>query len=1167
MAETPDDLNRDEQACLRSLSFDTMNAREMNIEPATEHTGNWLLESNNFQTWVRRERLKQHRGFFWIQGNPGSGKSTLMKNAYLHVKATSTDKSSIIAAFFFNARGTSEEKSPMGLFRTLTHTLCQYSRAFRALVVSAYVEKSRKIRTGWEWQFGEIKTLLKAIVKSSVLGQRNLVLFVDALDECDLAGARSVILFFQELASFAVSEDTKFSICLSSRYYPQFTIQNCFRARVEIENKGDISTYIHSKLPLVHAINDNVHHWDKLKKEILQNANGTFLWVVLVVQELLQDVGATPGELRKAVHKIPTQLEGFYKNQLRSSDPDSRLSTLRLLQCVLYSQRPLSPRELRFALGIGCGACSSYAEWSQSSEYVHDQQMEKRIREHSKGLVEIRTLQSERRESVNGYVPVQASEVQFIHETVREFLDADGLRYLGQRGPYNQKAEGHEFLKGLCMSYLNIREVQIVPVIDCSLYTDSGVQRRMPTLLQDHPLLDYATKNVFEHAAQAEQHGIRQDEFRIHMNCNNQGTFERWSYLFNLFQMYTGMELSDPGGWTTGASYWKSPRPFHYFAQYGLLAPGMAKLEEDPNTEGGPYRYALLAAAANGHTDTVRYLLNMGADPEVSNGEYVTSFHWAAWRGDVDLLSHLLKHPLSIMSLQQRLDIASYVRAQKSRHHEFLELLISEASIPVSAIGESSLLWDDEVDKLVFTYILDKCDRSVFDHEHVWDACWIILGFQDLLDRVGILAITERLEVASSDEHPNFDAEFVEPTVSLMLSEHMKVEPTENLINCISCLENSSQLLRRLAAQSEIPPLTRHQILTILERGSAESVTFLVQNSCHIVSADEMLLAAVENHKHADQVVRVLLAARSFDHIKEDILVASLANWNHANNLIRIFEDQWGSLTFSDRSLMTAIKHCGLEMVKHVLSRHQGSTLIEDLLISRLNEKPYDETFDLLLEQCPSFHARDNFFEKFRPGARVFPFIQALLRHGKILVLTEKIVEALARDHYGCDSLALILNQVSGAEVSDSMILIALKAADSAKLVTFLLDHAPYIIMREEFLVAAASNPYKGSKILEAWHRSGRIRGCPSSPGATGIAPAKRQRISHDPSSRRKQEVGPPHITKKVIEAAATNGSNRQRRLLLSLFQTWGLLTENDRSLFRQPTGSMELDDDIDSSD
>ena len=63
-----------------------------------------------------------HVGFFWIQGNPGTGKSTLMKLLFEVAELNAKDDpSQIMLSFFFLARGTVEEKSTTGLYRSLLH--------------------------------------------------------------------------------------------------------------------------------------------------------------------------------------------------------------------------------------------------------------------------------------------------------------------------------------------------------------------------------------------------------------------------------------------------------------------------------------------------------------------------------------------------------------------------------------------------------------------------------------------------------------------------------------------------------------------------------------------------------------------------------------------------------------------------------------------------------------------------------------------------------------------------------------------------------------------------------------------------------------------------------------------------------------------------------------
>ena len=1057
--------------------------------------------------------------------------------------------------------------------------------------MKTYHRKRGLLNFNWEWQFHELKELLSSVVTASILGQRNLILCVDALDECDLIGAKSVIQFFEHLASSSILEGTKFNVCLSSRYWPQFTIRHCFKTRVELENHGDITSYIQQQLETMQSVANDNNKLAVLKTKLQNKANGSFLWVVLVVQELLtaHDNGATLGEIDRILHRVSPDLWNFYQHQMENTKYDDRLQMLSMLQCVFYSLRPLSPTELRYTLAFGHENFSSYSEWEQSSEHViSNAQMEKRIREKSKGLIEIVELPEE----YNAFKALTERRpiVQFIHQSVRDFLSRDGFESLRRCELPNDAASGHEFIKIACFNYLNTTDIKNVPKIDFRFYSNIGVRRKMPTLSEDHPLLEYAVDHLFPHAALAEGHGIQQDGLRSHLSDNIQGSFERWKYLNDLVHIQRDDRKPshrNPYNRTLDREI-QGPeaRPLHLFAQYGLLPPGLRKLDENPNIRGGLYDYPLLAAAAGGYTDVVRCLLNSGADLQISSPLGETAYHWAAILGHVDVLKLLLEHPLSVITLQQRIDVAKRVQecsVEYGSHntvsarqvHEIQALLISEDYIPVSAIdGIIDIIDDDDYEQLLFTHvepllalILDKCEAEAFRNERLWYYCVAteyvgVSLIQRLLDGVESIDISEDLLVALSHRERCIEREEDADTAAMILLERGNVEITENFVDNLCRLTNSAQLLRQLAAAGmEIPPITWCQTKSALSFGSPESVGWFVQHAPDDASSDKMLHAAVQNPRFGAQVVRVLLGLRSIDTVCEATVIRSLRNKISSFSLLKTFEDRWGTLVFSMDALVTAISECHLYVVKFVLSRCERFSLTESLFITAFTRitamrgTPYHrvgDIVDLLLEYDPAFHVQDRLVAETVAMCHCQEILESYLRHGKALVLTENVVRAAARNlDHGVDALETIFQHNSGAKVSDTMVLEALRSRCGAALITLMLENDPSIAMQEDFLIAAASNPDEGALVLEALHEKDRITLPGSIVRTTRAPPAKRQRLSSDLSpSLRDRGSKSAQITTRVIEAAASNNNKYQRRRLLSLFQTWGVLTEGDRKLF-----------------
>ena len=99
--------------------------------------------------------------------------------------------------------------------------------------------------------------------------------------------------------------------------------------------------------------------------------------------------------------------------------------------------------------------------------------MEKRVRAHSKGLVEFAQLRpdNEQRQNFDDN-PFQDSAwsgkavVQFVHQTVRDFLTAGGFLYLCDTQPPTWIAKGNEFMKTICLNYLRTKELDTILDID-----------------------------------------------------------------------------------------------------------------------------------------------------------------------------------------------------------------------------------------------------------------------------------------------------------------------------------------------------------------------------------------------------------------------------------------------------------------------------------------------------------------------------------------------------------------------------------------------------------------------------------------------------------------------------------------------------------------------------
>ncbi|MCJ1288448.1 hypothetical protein MMC26_007806, partial [Xylographa opegraphella] len=510
-------LNEEQKRILLdSLRFDQIDARQMTIKNAHAKTCKWLLKRSEYLDWLDADRLKEHNGFLWIRGKPGTGKSTLMKFAVTHARKTM--KSKVVTAFFFNARGEAMEKSTVGTYRSLLLQLLEQLPALRCLFDSFGIS-GLSISTNYQWSVESLKMLLERAVK--LLTESSVVCFIDALDECEEQQIREMIQFFEHIGELVVSAGINFRICLSSRHYPHIAIRKGLGLVLEGQegHTQDIANYLESELKIGQSMVAQ-----QIRSELQAKASGVFMWVALVVGILNKehDRGRMHA-LRRRLQEIPGDLYELFRDIL-TRDSRNKDELVLCIQWLLFAMQPLSPEQLYFAI-------LSEVEPDAVSGWDHDeitQDVIKRfILDSSKGLAEITTS--------------KLSKVQFIHESVRDFLlKEDGLGNIWPNLRNNLQGHSHERLKHCCLTYMSIDVFSALRIPEDLPKATSLHATHLRKLATDtFPFLEYAVQNVLHHADVAEGNGIAQATFVRSFSLN------RWIKLDNLFERHEVRRHSD----------------------------------------------------------------------------------------------------------------------------------------------------------------------------------------------------------------------------------------------------------------------------------------------------------------------------------------------------------------------------------------------------------------------------------------------------------------------------------------------------------------------------------------------------------------------------------------------------------------------------------------------
>ena len=569
------------QELMELLYFDEIDARLLSLKAAHNKTCLWFLEKEKYRQWLDLQNLEHHHGFLWIKGKPGSGKSILMKFLEARTRpSVAKDPNRLFASFFFYAPGEHLEKSTFGLYRSLLWQLLQKAPDLKR-VLDEFDTNARRVIKRSGWQTEALKETIERVI--DCLGDQDLSVFIDALDECCDDDVADMVSFFEDLGERAAEKSIRLRICFSSRHYPSIKLKCGFEIILEDqdEHSEDIAQYISSKLKLPKS-----KRAEDFRKEVLEKSAGIFLWVALVIPMLNKtSAGGRVDQLQKCLNTIPMGLDNLFDMILARDNED--MDELRFcVQLILFAIRPVTLTEYFFALRRA-GDNDLHDSWA--AEEVDRDDMGRFALSSSKGLAEVTKTRRKDKDPT----------VQFIHESVRDFLFSEnGRRRLWPTFNHGDfTAFGHDALKLRCLA-----EIEAYQGRDSQASTRSAQD-----LIQRWPFVRYATDNILLHANHAQYGGVSQDGFLFQFSERQQD----WVKLYNAFEKFKLRRYSD----TVDIVY--------ILAEHGLdsLLQIHPRLSSHLNIRGDRYFLPLAAAALLKHKAAARVLVaSLSPDPDFAAG-------------------------------------------------------------------------------------------------------------------------------------------------------------------------------------------------------------------------------------------------------------------------------------------------------------------------------------------------------------------------------------------------------------------------------------------------------------------------------------------------------------------------------------------------------------------
>ncbi|KAL5348546.1 hypothetical protein ACLOAV_005962 [Pseudogymnoascus australis] len=548
----------------------------------------------------------------------------------------------VVLDYFFHGRGTTLQKTRVGMFRTLLHQLYDKVHSIRSQIKKAFKEKKRfgDAGIGWEWHFKECGRLFSEAIVCAARS-KSITLFVDALDEAGPDGS-DLASYFHELNAKLRAENCNARICISCRNYPVIAPNVSLKVYVEKENTRDINTYIERRFRSEirsHGMAMSAQdEFERLKVAVMNRSQNIFQWACLVVPLVikLRRDGQSLAHIMEALDKVPQGLDEVYRHILTEViDVQYRPKTLLLMQWVCLAKYPLNMGEMYFAMASD----GAYVDelW-QPRKNLTDNSMAALITSMSGGLVEgIVHRHNQYRSASTG----SASAVQFIHQSVNDFLLSGGLRLLVQL--QNPTALGENKLSSsdnsiigqshdrLCKSCINYIKIDL-----CTLY-DADYYRQAKRVL----FIEYAQTYWVFHAERANSYNIPQKHLieRIGLRPHQS--------LFNAMSIYG--EYQPP---SQQRDVRRTLSLLHIASIANLAIVAIQILEADPfmvNDRDHLGNKPLWYAACHGHCKLVEILLAaeepVGASSKDSASEVFTI---AVSKGHEHVVKQLLSHGVDV---------------------------------------------------------------------------------------------------------------------------------------------------------------------------------------------------------------------------------------------------------------------------------------------------------------------------------------------------------------------------------------------------------------------------------------------------------------------------------------------------------------------------------------
>ncbi|EKJ76090.1 hypothetical protein FPSE_03722 [Fusarium pseudograminearum CS3096] len=577
-------------------------------------TGTWLLESTAFQEWKLGSR--QH---LWLYGLAGCGKTVLSGTILDHLGESATNHT--VLAFFFDFNDIKKQRLE-DLLRSLAiqlyHRGNETARTLDRLF--ALQDNGRK-----QPDSRALSDCIDAMMKDA----GRVFIVIDALDECKTTD--EVLRWIGGLASGNVQAlitgrpDTKFQSEISQVIQER----NCILLDKQSINT-DIRIYVKATLEtkadfIRKRLSGDII--DEISERIGDGSDGMFRWAACQLESLSRCL--SPKHIKLALATLPQDLDETYHRILSNIPAEYKSGTMRLLQFLVHTKRPLKLAE---AIEV---VATEIDEEPRGFDPNGRLSLDDDILQYCPGLLTV--IQ------VTEYHGVVCDQLHLAHFSVKEYL---------LKQPKFNLHNASAAISRTCLAYL------------------TDIDENVTHIYHEFPMASYASMYWTTFAVLARDSKQCVQDTVIFLR--DQMAVLRWR------RLETKMRSPVPSNGDA----------LFYACQFGLLRAAKTLIVEgaDVNAQYDRFGTVLQIAALMGHLEIVQLLLDNGADVNAKSVICGNALYAATLKGHSEVVRLLLKRGADVNASADAQRGNALTAASYRGNLEIMQLLL-DAGADINASG------------------------------------------------------------------------------------------------------------------------------------------------------------------------------------------------------------------------------------------------------------------------------------------------------------------------------------------------------------------------------------------------------------------------------------------------------------------------------------------------